>query len=364
MLHAVIMSGGSGTRFWPKSRQSMPKQLLPLVGERSMIRETVDRVRPWIAPEQTWVVTNRAQQAATAEELPEISASRFLIEPVGRNTAPCIGLAALALCAVDPDAVMLVLPADHVIQPHAAFHRAVETAVAAIEANPERMVLFGVRPGYPSVAFGYIERGEPALDVDANVFPVASFREKPNIDIAEQYVHSGRFYWNCGIFVWRAARVLQALKRFEPEIAARLEQLRPAFGTDRWDDVLAAEFPGMKSVPIDVAVMERAATAAGGGQVCVIEAPFEWDDVGAWQSLPRRLGSDEHGNTVHATYCGIETRGCIIDGDQQHLIATYGVEDLIIVQTHDATLIARKDDENALRKLIDRLKEEGHERFL
>lgn len=364
MLHAVVMSGGSGTRFWPKSRKAHPKQLLPIVGETSMIRDTVDRVRPWIAPEQTWVVTNRAQQKGTAAELPEVPAGQILIEPQGRNTAPCIGLAAMALTVVDPEAVMLVMPADHVIHPAESFQRAVGDAVAAVEENPDRFVLFGVPPAYPSVSFGYIERAEPAADAGKGLYPVASFREKPVEQVAEEYVRSGKFYWNCGIFTWRADRFLQALERFEPDMSTRLEKLRPAFQTDHWHNQLQIEFPQMRSVSVDVAVLERAATTEGGQNVFVIEAPFEWDDVGAWQSLPRRLGQDECGNTLQGTVCAMESSGNIISTTKDHLVATFGVDDLVIVHTEDATLVARKDDETALRKLIDRLKKDGYEQYL
>lgn len=364
MLHVVVMSGGSGTRFWPRSRKARPKQLLPLAGPKSMIRETVDRVRPWISDAQTWVVTNQLQFSATAEELPEVIRDQFLIEPQGRNTAPCIGLAAMALTERDPEAVMLVMPADHVIGPKDKFQQAVEDALRTIESDPDRLVLFGVPPTYPSTGFGYIERGDAAANAPAGVYQVASFREKPEQSVAEEYIASGSFYWNCGIFVWRADRILSALKEFEPGLHDRLEKLRPAFGTDRWHNQLQIEFPLMKSISIDYAVLEPAATEEGGQNVCVIEAPFEWDDLGAWQSLPRRFEQDENGNTVQGEYCDVNSHNCIISSEGEHLIATIGVEDLIIVHTEDATLVARKDDENAIKELIEKLKADGYGEYL
>lgn len=358
MLHAVIMAGGSGTRFWPLSRHSRPKQLLQLAGERSMIQETAARVAGWIPQERVWVVTNQAQVEETAAQLSGIPRDRFLIEPYGRNTGPCLGLAAIHLLRDDPDAVMLVMPADHVIRPNAVFQRAVTRAVELVDQNPQLLVLFGVPPDGPATGFGYIERGAPQRDPAGQAYEVASFREKPDRETAERFVQSGNFYWNCGIFAWRAERILSALERFEPDIYQRLLRLQGAIGTEDWNDVLHKEFPQMPSISIDHAVLER------DPEVAVLEADFEWDDVGSWQALTRLLGEDESGNTVDGAYCGLETRGCIIRSTEDHLVGTIGVEDLIIVHTPDATLVARKDDENAVRQLVKRIEDEGHERFL
>jgi mannose-1-phosphate guanylyltransferase len=222
MLHTVIMAGGSGTRFWPQSRRTMPKQLLKLVGDETMIQATAARTSSWLGSDRIWVVTNQTQAEETSRQLAGIPRDQILIEPCGRNTAPCIGLAAICLLARDPDAVMLVCPADHVIGPPEVFQSAVKNATAIVECDPGALVLFGVKPTYPSTGFGYIERGERLAGSAKNAFHVASFREKPELAIAEQYVDSGTFYWNCGIFVWRADRILAALAEFEPEIHRRL----------------------------------------------------------------------------------------------------------------------------------------------
>ncbi|MCA9024207.1 MAG: mannose-1-phosphate guanylyltransferase [Planctomycetaceae bacterium] len=357
MKHAVIMAGGSGTRFWPQSRETFPKQFLTLSGERSLIQSTFDRCQPDIAAKQFWVVTNAVQADATRQQLPEIPASHIIEEPCGRNTAPCIGLAAIQLLASDPDAVMVVMPADHIISPSEKFRQAIEQATRLIETDPGRLVLFGVRPTYPATGFGYIEQGSP-LSTDEPGTQVASFREKPDAATAQEYVESGRFFWNCGIFVWRAETILDCLKQFEPDIHAQLQLLVPTVGTDEWSVALAEQFPQMKSISIDHGVLERA------DNICLLEAPYTWDDVGSWHALERLHPQDEHGNTVVNLHCGVDTSGCIIRGEKEHLIATLGVRDLIIVHTQDATFVASKHDENAIRQLIQKLRESGYEQYL
>jgi len=357
MLHAVIMAGGSGTRFWPQSRKSMPKQLLRLAGEKTMIQDTAGRAG-WIGPEQTWVVTNAVQADETRRQLSDVPDKNVLVEPCARNTAPCIGYAAIELLNADPDAVMLVMPADHVIGPPEVFKQAVEQAASIVESDPQQLVLFGVKPNYPSVGFGYIERGEQLADSDS-AYQVESFREKPDLDTAQQYLDSGKFYWNCGIFVWRADRILAALKEYEPDMHERLMKLSDKLGTDEFTPALEAEFPEMNSTSIDYAVLERA------NSVSVLEAPFEWDDVGSWEALTRLLGEDEAKNTIDAKFVGLDTTGCTVrDTTGEHLIGAIGMEDCIIVHTPDATLVAKKGDENAIKRLIAEIRDRGYDQYL
>ena len=359
MLHAVIMAGGSGTRFWPQSRSTLPKQLLKLAGRRTMIQETVSRVTPWITPDRAMVVTNAIQADETTRQLPDVPVENILVEPAARNTAPCVGLAAVHLLEKDPDAVMLVMPADHVIGPTEVFRQAVERAQRIVTEQPGQFVLFGVPPTYPSTGFGYIERGEALGGAGEMAFQVAAFREKPDEATARRYMESGQFYWNCGIFVWRAEQILAAIARYEPEMHDHLVQIREKIGHVDYEAALQSEFPKMKSISVDYAVLERAR------DVCVLEAPFEWDDVGSWQALTRLLGTDNDKNTIDGLHVGIETRGCTVrDTTGTHLIGTLGVEDLIIVHTPDATLVARKGDENAVKKLIELIRERGYERYL
>lgn len=358
MLHAVIMAGGSGTRFWPESRRRLPKQFLKFSGDQTLIQEAAGRCAPAIPPERTWIATNAMHAAETARQLPDVPQTQILLEPCGRNTAPCIGLAAIQLLAKDPAAIMLVMPADHVIQPQEKFQQAVEAAASLVERDPKSLVLFGVEPTYPATGFGYIQRGERLAQSECPTFQVQSFREKPEVQTAVRYCDSGEHYWNCGIFVWRAQTILDALAEFNPQIYSRLLALRAAIGTPGWDAALASEFPAMPSISIDYAILEKAA------HVCVLEAPFDWDDVGSWHALARLNSADGDGNTLDGMVCTTNSTGCIVRTSQDHLVATIGVRDLIIVHTPTATLVADRRDEGAIKELIAELERRNLQDYL
>lgn len=358
MLHAVIMAGGSGTRFWPESRQGLPKQLLKLVGDRTMLQSTVDRLAALAPPERTMIVTGAALVGEVREQLPELPPAAVVGEPCRRDTAPCIGLAALLIMRDDPEGIMAVMPSDHVISPQAEFQRAIAQAAQLVEAAPQRIVTFGIRPTYPAESFGYIERGEPLPGAGPGVYHVRQFREKPKADVARAYVDAGTFYWNSGIFVWRVATIVQALEERQPEMVAHLRAIAAAAGTASFDAVLEREFTAIRGVSIDYAVMEHAK------DVAVIEAPFEWDDVGSWQAIARLQGTDEAGNTILAQHVGLRTQGTIVRGPDGHVIVTLGVKDLIVVHTPQATLVANKHDEESIRQLVQMIAERGWEGYL
>jgi mannose-1-phosphate guanylyltransferase len=376
------MAGGSGTRFWPESRQARPKQLLRLVGERTLLEATVDRLGTLVEPGRTMILTAAPLVDEVRRQVPQLPAGAVLGEPCGRDTAPCIGLAALLMLRADPDAVMAVMPADHVIEPPAAFQEAISLACALVAASQNRIVTFGIRPTYPAESFGYIERGAP-LDVldyhSANgeqpavivtveggdaaashpvVFHVKQFREKPSADVARQYLAAGNFYWNSGIFVWRASTIVRELEARQPEMVKRLKAIAATAGTKDFDATFAREFPAIQAISIDYAVMEHAR------DVLVIEAPFRWDDVGSWQAMARLEGSDSEGNTISARHLGLKTTGTIVRGPLDHLIVTLGVSDLIVVHTPDATLVASKHDEEAIRQLVKMIADRGWREYL
>ena len=356
MLHLVIMAGGSGTRFWPESRRSRPKQFLTLTGEQSLLQEAARRCRPLVPADRTWVVTGAGHAQETRAQLPEVNPDHILLEPCARNTAPCLALAAVAIARQDPDAVLLVTPADHLIRPEEEFRATVSRAVATLTAHPDSSVLIGIPPTHPATGYGYIERAAP----EGAGFAVERFREKPSRAVAEEFLATGRFFWNSGMFVWRVQRLLELFAQFQPAIKAGIDRLSPAWATPGWSDKLAEEFPRMPSISVDYALVEpqaQAGRAAGG--LFVVPASFQWDDVGSWQSLPAVLGRDEAGNTVTGPHCGLDTQGCVVRTTADHLVATIGLRDCVVVHTPDATLVAPRDDEDALRKLVARLNELG-----
>jgi len=359
MLHAVIMAGGSGTRFWPASRQLNPKQLLKMSGQRSMLQSTFDRLQGLVSSEHVLVLTNEQLTEAVFAQLPDLPLEHIIGEPFKRDTAPCIGVAASLVYAADPDAVMIVMPSDHVIEPRSEFHRAVKAGLELIEKNSKLIVTFGIRPTYASESFGYIERGEAvATAPGTSVFGVQRFREKPSHEIAEEYVASGNFYWNSGIFMWKASTILEALREFEPEMSEHIANIAAGIGTNRFQECFAEHFAKIQGKSIDFAVMERYAPIA------VLEAPFAWDDVGSWQAIARLIAPDEFGNAVQGPYLPIDSRGMIVRTEEDHLIVTIGMEETIVVHTSDATLVAPKREEERVREVVKRLMELGHQRYL
>ena len=349
MLHAVVMAGGSGTRFWPASRKMLPKQLLSLSSERSMLQATMDRLGNLVPAERQLVVTNRLLKDAVQNQLPNLPEQNIVGEPCKRDTAPCVGLAAAMIARIDPEGTMVVMPSDHVIADHESFQEAITAGSQLIEGDPTRIVTFGIRPSYPAESFGYIQRADQIESLDIAAYRVEQFREKPDRETAKSYVDAGTYYWNSGIFLWRASTILDALKKNVPEMHAHLSRIAAAMDTDDFNDILEKEFTAIDGTSIDYAVMENYPN------VVTIEAPFPWDDVGSWQALTRLHEPDAQGNTVVGSHLGIETGGTIIHAQLGHTIVTIDVEDLIIVQTDDATLVAPKHAEERVREVVKEL---------
>ena len=351
MLHAMIMAGGGGTRFWPRSRSARPKQFLAFSGDRTLLQGTRDRIEAQVPPERTWVITGGAHRGEAAKQLPELADNRIVGEPQGRDTAACIGLGAALIAKEDPDAVMMVMPADHVIEPVQEFRRAAHAAEQLAEAHPQALITFGIPPTFPSTGYGYIHRGaEFDKRQGVTAYKVKEFKEKPKFDAAEKYVASGEYYWNSGIFVWKVATILHELRTHKPKLMESIDRIAAAWGTSAQDEIFQREYANAEKISIDFAVMEKAK------EVLVVQAPYQWDDVGSWLALERRNPQDAEGNTVQAKHLGIKTSKCVIVADPGHLIATIGVSDLLIVQDGNATLIADRAEEGTVKEIVDALK--------
>lgn len=357
MLHALIMAGGFGTRFWPESRAGRPKQFLPLAGPGTMLQAAYDRLAGLIDPGHVIVATNERFVDLVKEQLPGLAPGAILGEPCRRDTAPCIGLAAMEIRRRDADATMVVLPADQVIQPTAEFQAAARVAAAIVDRDPQCFATFGIQPTRPAVSYGYIECGERVWELSDDSSVVAyrarAFCEKPPEEIARQYVAGGKHLWNAGIFIWKAAAVLESLAKHEPDLHARLLVIDAARHSAEYRETLEREFAAMRSVSIDYAIMERATN------VVVIQAPFEWDDVGSWQSLARLHGTDADGNTILGKHLGRNTSGTIVRNTENHLVVTLGLKDCLIVHAADVTLVADKNQEDQVRKLVQLVEELG-----
>jgi mannose-1-phosphate guanylyltransferase len=363
MLHAMIMAGGGGTRFWPRSRQVRPKQFLTFSGSRTLLQGTVDRIAAQVPPERTWVLTSEQHRAEAAEQLKGMVPGEQVVgEPVGRDTAACIGLGAALVARADRDATIMVMPADHVIEPEQEFRRAAHAAEQFANDFPDALLTFGIKPTFPATAYGYIRRGEHAgTRQGVPIARVLEFKEKPKEPEAEQFVASGDYFWNSGIFVWKPAAVLGELAARKPELHAAVTRIATAWGTPRGPEVFRVEYGKAEKISIDYAVMQDAAKA---GKVLVMHAPYQWDDVGSWLALERRNPQDADGNTMQALHCGLRTKNCVIVSDPDHLVGTLGVEGLVIVQSGNATLVTTRKGEAEVKDLIEKIKAQGLGRFL
>jgi mannose-1-phosphate guanylyltransferase len=358
---SVILAGGKGTRFWPLSRARRPKQLLKIIGPSSLIAATVERVAPLSGARQILVVTVADQLAAMRRELKDLSKRNFIAEPQGRNTAPCIGLAALEVARRDPEAVMVVLPADHWIGDAAAFRKTIRAAVR-LASDHDRLITIGIDPEYPETGYGYIVKGKRFTGgATAPSFVVSRFTEKPSLLVARRLLRR-RALWNSGIFVWKVSTLLELLARFEPAIAAGLESIRRAAGGKplahadaRLRAVIAREYKKMPSVSIDYAVLEPAGSE---DRVLTLEAKFAWSDVGSWAAVHRMLRKDRSGNAGHGRWIGLHAKNSLIHAPDR-LVVLLGMENALVVDTPDALLVGDLRRSQEVRNIVDELQRNG-----
>lgn len=352
---ALIMAGGRGERFWPRSRKTLPKQFLSLTDDgKTMIQLTVERISPLVALEDMYIATNKDYKNLVLEQLPGLPEENVLCEPVGRNTAPCIGLGAVHISKKYDDAVMFVLPSDHLIKYNDIFADTIQAAADVAEQG-KNLVTIGINPNYPETGYGYIKFDNKVKLGQANA--VERFVEKPDLETAKQYLADGSYLWNSGMFIWKISTILENFKKYIPETMKGLKIIKESIRTPQEAQVLDNIFPGFISESIDYSIMEKAEN------IYIIPGNFGWDDVGSWLAVGRIKKSDENGNVISGNVLAHECRNSILEGGKK-LIAAVGLNDLVIVDTEDATLVCDRNHTGEIKKILECLRTEKREEYI
>lgn len=355
-IYNVIMAGGGGTRFWPLSRQEVPKQLINLSGKDALINETINRIASLSSKENLFIVTNEKQIDALKDIVKDkCTFENILPEPSARNTAAAIGFAAFNIMKKYGDGVMCVYPADHYIKDEVEFKNVLTKAINVAK-NNDKLVTIGITPTFPSTGYGYINFDKDATLVEG-VHEVIEFVEKPNYEVAKSYVDSKKYVWNSGMFVWKVSKILEDFKRYLPKVYDKLEELSKYMGTDKEIEAIQKIYPNIPSISIDYGVMERS------NDVLVVPGDFGWNDVGSWDSLGAIYPTDEEGNIKRGENITIDTNNSIIYSDDK-LVTTIGVKDLIVVSTNDAVMVCRKDKAQDVKKIVDILKKKDKKEYI
>lgn len=352
MLHAVIMAGGSGTRFWPRSTEAHPKQFLTIFGERTMLQTTVDRIGKLIPSENVWVITNNRYVDLVQQQLPDVPAGNIVGEAVAKNTAPCVALAAALIQHKDPEATMVVLPADHQIGEPDTFIAILEAAAAKAE-DAETLVTIGIKSDHPETGYGYIEFDKKSSETHAGleVKRVKQFREKPDQKTAEKFIDSGNFLWNSGMFIWKAATILNQFEQHLPEVQKQIEKLSPAIGSDHQKAAIDAFYHACPSISVDYGIMERAES------VFVVPGSFGWNDVGSWKAVYDLREKDSNGNAIQTkTAAAANSNNNLIYSKSGKMIALVGVDNLAVVETDNVILVCNLDEAQGVKDVVNQLR--------
>lgn len=358
-LSAVIMAGGSGKRFWPLSRQKMPKQFLSFFESKSLIEVTIDRMAKIVGMENVFIVMGESQIPIFQEIMPNFSTENLIAEPCARDTAAAIGYSAVVISKMRPGSTIITAPADHLIDDDDSFQNIIKTG-AKLAKNTGCLLTIGIKPSYPATGYGYLEIGEKISGEDSiNAFEVKSFREKPPERTAESYLKSGNFFWNGGIFIWQPSVILEEISKHLPMMHKKLMDIRLALNTADWYMHAKQIFPQIEKISIDFGVLEKSKN------ILMIKGDFFWDDIGSWTSFGSYLKKDENGNGVKGLYVAEDTNNCLIVSDSEKLTALSGVHNLIIVNTKDVTLVCDRNDDQGVKKLVEKLSESSEmSRFL
>ncbi len=345
-IYAVIMAGGVGARFWPRSKEKTPKQLLKIFGENTMIQSTVERLDGIVKKEDIFVITNKVQEAEIINQLTDLPPQNIIVEPFGKNTAACIGLASIVIEQKCKDGLMIVLPADHIIKETELFHQTLKTAID-FAYRSEGLVTIGILPTRPETGYGYIQIDEN--NVSKNIYKVLSFAEKPNYATAVRFLESGDFFWNSGMFIWRADVILDEIKNLMPDLYEGLDKLKDVINTPLFDSVLTNVYGMLKSVSIDYGIMEKSK------KVYLTKGEFSWSDVGSWEEVYQLSDKNGDGNaTIGKIFTEATVDSYIYSPDK--FTAVIGAENLIVINTKDALLICRRDQSQEVKKIVDYLK--------
>lgn len=356
-VYGVIMAGGSGTRFWPLSREAFPKQLLNIYGDKPLLKQTIDRINTFIPEDRIFIVTSKYHTAQIRYQVEEVEKVRFITEPLAKNTAPAIGLAAVYLSQINPEAIMCVLPADHVIKDE---HKFVEAIHLASEvASKGYLITIGVKPTRPETGYGYIETGNEIEQLEKSgkglgVFRVKQFIEKPDIERVNNFIREERYLWNSGIFMWKANVILEEISLYLPELFKALKDVEASIGKGEEETKISRAYSHIQPVSIDYGIMEKSE------RVTVIPVDFGWSDVGSWTALDEISERDVQGNVITGNVVDIDSRNSIIYASNR-LVATVGLKDMVVVDTEDATLVCRKDRAQDVKKIVEELKRRGAE---
>lgn len=355
-MYCLIMAGGVGKRFWPRSRKNYPKQLLDIVSEKSMLRLTYDRLLKITEKEKIYIVAGENLKNVTLDDLGDFPKENYIVEPSGKNTAPCIALAAAIIMKKDPEAVMGVFPADHLIENAASFEETVKTGEKVAKTH-SGLVTFGITPTRPATGYGYIQYDRKLPLLENSAFKVKTFAEKPNLNTARRFLESGEFLWNSGMFIWKVKDILHSINIHLPDTYDSINNIKEAVGTENYHRVLRDEWSTILGASIDYGVMEKA------NNVYVVKSDFVWSDVGSWDAVYELGEKDEHGNVNTGNVLNIESSNCLISANKR-LVSTIGVEDLIIVETKDAILVTKRGESERIKELVDTLKRNDMNEFL